>query len=393
MYVLGNTYVKVEDYNKALENYNELISSHKRSSLVSKSMLKKGIVYYNTNRPDNAIATYKSVVSQFPNSAEAFQAIASARQIYIDINKVDEYAAWVKNIDFADVTDAQLDNDLFESAEKQYLQGNLSKAITGFKNYLKSFSKGLHQLEANFYLGEALYAENNFSESIKYYEFVTTKESTEYTETSLAKLSQAYLKINNWQKAIPALERLETESSLQQNIIFAQRNLMKGYYDKEQYNKAVVYAEKVLNQSKLENNIKSDAKLIIARSAIKTEDLDKARKYYKEIETIALGNNKAEAIYYDAFFEHQDGSYRVSNQKLQILVADYAAYKYWGAKGLIIMAKNFYGLNDAYQATYILESVLNNFTEYKDIIDEATLELEKIKQEEAKTNDSVNPKN
>jgi hypothetical protein len=57
---------------------------------------------------------------------------------------------------------------------------------------------------------------------------------------------------------------------------------------------------------------------------------------------------------------------------------------------LVLMAKNFYKLNDAFQATYILESVIKNFEDYPDIIEEATSELAIIKSEQAKTNDSIN---
>ena len=53
------------------------------------------------------------------------------------------------------------------------------------------------------------------------------------------------------------------------------------------------------------------------------------------------------------------------------------------------MAKNFYKLNDAFQATYILESVIKNFEDYPDIIDEAISELSIVKSEQAKTNDSI----
>jgi len=53
------------------------------------------------------------------------------------------------------------------------------------------------------------------------------------------------------------------------------------------------------------------------------------------------------------------------------------------------MAKNFNKLNDAYQATYILESVIKNFSEFKDVTEQATIELNKIKTEQAKTNESV----
>ena len=53
------------------------------------------------------------------------------------------------------------------------------------------------------------------------------------------------------------------------------------------------------------------------------------------------------------------------------------------------MAKNFYQLNDAFQATYILESIINNFKEYPEIIEEATSDLASIKMEESKTNESI----
>jgi len=53
------------------------------------------------------------------------------------------------------------------------------------------------------------------------------------------------------------------------------------------------------------------------------------------------------------------------------------------------MAKNFYALGDAFQATYILESVISNFPDFDDVVQESTEELSKIKAEEAKTNSSI----
>ena len=57
------------------------------------------------------------------------------------------------------------------------------------------------------------------------------------------------------------------------------------------------------------------------------------------------------------------------------------------------MAKNFYALDDAYQATYILENVIKNFPKYPEVVQEAKAELAKIKDQEAKTNSSVETNN
>ena len=388
-YVLGNSYIKKGDNQQAIISFDNLITTYKRSPLVSKSLLKKGLIYYNTDQSEQALTTYKSVVNRFPNTAEARQAVKDARQIYVDLGRVDEYAQWIKNVDFVNVSDAELDNDMYESAEKQYLQNNHSKSVSSFKKYLLNFPKGLHALQANFYLAQSLFSEDKHQETIPHYSYVIEQQQNEFTENALSRLSLVYLENNLWQKAIPVLERLEKEADLPQNRTFAQSNLMKGYYENKEYSKAVTYAEMVLKNSKLENRVKSDAQIIIARSAIKTNNETKARNAYKEVEKIASGELKAEALYYSAYFENKDGSHRVSNQIVQKIASDYSAYKYWAAKGLIIMANNYFELNDAYQATYILESVIKNFAQFDDVTEEAKTALTKIKTEAAKTNESV----
>ena len=90
-----------------------------------------------------------------------------------------------------------------------------------------------------------------------------------------------------------------------------------------------------------------------------------------------------------AYFKNKEGKFEASNTIVQKIAKDYSGYKYYGAKGLVIMAKNFYGLKDSFQATYILDSVIKNFTDYPDVIEEAKKELAIIKAEESKTNSSI----
>lgn len=78
-----------------------------------------------------------------------------------------------------------------------------------------------------------------------------------------------------------------------------------------------------------------------------------------------------------------------SNKAVQKLAKDYSGYKYFGAKGLIVMAKNYYQLKDDFSATSILESVIKNFSTYNDVVTEAQTELSIIKGEISKTNSSI----
>jgi TolA-binding protein len=393
MYELANSYVKSNQSSKAMAMYDRLNSEYKNSVFIPKSLLRQGLAYYNESQNEQALSKFKKVAKEYPSSEEAIQAVSTARLIYIDLGRVDEYAAWVKTLDYVNVTDADLDNTTYLAAEKQYLDNNTDNAIKQFNNYLSSFPNGIHALKSHFYIAQ-LYSKKALPENAQpHYEYVVNKPKSEFTEQSLVKLSETYLNASQWNKAIPLLKRLESEADYPQNITYAQSNLMNAYYQLSKYNEAEAYAEKVLASSKIDNKVKSDAQIIIARSAIKTNNETKAKSAYAEVEKIATGALAAEALFYNAYFKNKEGKYEASNTTIQKLAKDYSSYKYYSAKGLVVMAKNFYALKDAFQATYILESVINNFSEFDDVVTEAQAELKKIKTEEAKTNSSITTEN
>ncbi len=389
LFELGNTYVSQNKQDLAIKTYDRLNTEFKKGSFTSKAILRQGLVYYNSDKDELALAKFKKVAVDFPKTPEALEAVSTARLIYVNNGKVDEYANWVRTLDFVAVSDADLDNDTYEAAEKQYLQNNTKQAISGFSGYVSKFKNGIHALKANFYLAQSYFADGQESKSIPNYEFVIAESRNEFTEQSLSRLAQIFLKSKDCSKAIPVLSRLETEADIPQNKTFAQSNLMKCYYENKDYDNSVVYAEKVLANPKTDDNVKSDAQIIVARAAIQTGDEAKARSAYAKLQTIAKGELAAEALYYDAYFKNKDTKFEASNTIVQKLAKNYSSYKYFGAKGLILMAKNFYGLKDSFQATYILENVVKNFTDFPDVVSEAQTELDRIKSEESKTNSSV----
>jgi len=389
MYALANSYVKANDTDKAMQMYDRLNSEYRRSAFTSKALLRQGLVYYNGNDNERALNKFKKVAKDFPGTGEAVQAVSTARLIYIDLGKVDEYAAWVRTLDYVEVTDVELDNTMYLSAEKPYLDNDTDKAIRQFNKYLNQFPRGIHVLKSHFYLAQLYYKKDLFDNAQPHYKYVVEASKSEYTEQATVKLCEIYLNNSNWSKAIPVLKALEEEADYPQNVLYAQSNLMNAYYQTEDYSAAQNYADKVLTNSNLDTKVKSDAKITIARSAIKTGNEAKAKSAYADLEKTATGSVAAEALFYNAYFKNKDGKFEASNTKIQKLAKDYSSYKYYSAKGLVVMAKNFYALGDAFQATYILESVISNFPDFDDVVEEATTELNKIKAEEAKTNSSI----
>ncbi|GAA4048171.1 tetratricopeptide repeat protein [Flavobacterium chungnamense] len=389
LFELGNTYVADNKTDLAIKTYDQLLSEFKNGSYSSKAVLRQGLIYYNANKDNEAIAKFKKVAADYPRTPEALEAVSTARLIYVDNGKVEEYATWVRTLDFVEVSDAELDNDTYEAAEKQYLQNNTKQAIATLSSYVANFPKGIHALKANFYLAQSYYADGLETNSIPNYEYVIAQSKSEFTEQSLARLCEIHLKKDDFTKAIPVLKRLETEADFPQNVTFAQANLMRAHYSQKDYPNSVIYADKVLANPKTDNKVKSDAQIIVARSAIKANDEAKARTAYANLLKIAKGELAAEALFYDAYFKNKDGKFAESNKVVQKIAKDYSGYKYFGAKGLVVMAKNYYGLKDSFQATAILESVIENFAEFTDVVEEAKTELNTIKSEESKTNSSI----
>ncbi len=388
-YELGNTLLSQNKQQEAMATYERLIKELPGSSYVPKALLKQALILDNSGKPEAALQKFKTVASDYPASSEAMQAVASAKIIYIDLGRVNEYATWISSLDFVEVENAELDDASFLAAEQPYLEQKFPLAKKRFEAYLTDFPNGNHALPAHFYLAQIYFSEAKGKQAIPHYQWVVDNERNEFSEQALARISELYLADKNYGKALGYLQRLEIEADFPQNVIFAQTNSMKAHFELKQYAEAVSYAEKVLENSKIDNAIKSDAQVIIARSAMETGEEEKAKKAYEAVSKIATGKLAAEALYYDAYFKNKEAKYEASNATVQKLAKDYSAYKFYGAKGLVLMAKNFYALGDAFQATYILESVIENFPDYPEIVNDAKSELSIIKSAESKTNSSV----
>jgi TolA-binding protein len=393
MYELGNTYVSANNTGEALTAYDRLIREVPQSAFVPKAMLRQALIHYNADNGNRALEKLKKVVNDYPNTPEAMQAVSTARMVYVDLGRTDEYASWVQNIDFVEVTDADLDNTTYESAENQYFNNEYDRAISGFENYLQGFPNGIHSINANFYLAQLYFRNGSKDKAAANYRFVADKPKNEFTEQALSRLSEILLENENYREAVGYLEKLEKEASSEQNVIFAQSNLMKSYLELKQPEKAANYADKVLANSESDSEARNDARVIVARAAFASGNMGKAKNAYSEVQKTAKGELAAEALYYDAYFKNESRNYEASNAAVQILAKDFSGYKRWGAKGLVLMADNFYELDDTYQATYILENVIKNFPNYPEIVKEAKQELSRIKTEAAKTNSSVEANN
>ena len=169
------------------------------------------------------------------------------------------------------------------------------------------------------------------------------------------------MEIPDTTNAISTLERLLELAEFNQNKTYSEVNLMYLYSGSGDMEKALKSARSVSANEKVSAREKSKAMLIIAREAIDRGDIEEAKLTYDILKKTATGEIMAETMYYEAYFLNKEEQYEKSNTVIFDIASTYSMYKYWGAKSLIIMARNFDSLDDQYQAVYTLETVIKNF--------------------------------
>ncbi|WP_454980528.1 tetratricopeptide repeat protein [Capnocytophaga haemolytica] len=389
LYELASAYISAGNTEKGIALYQQLKNEYKGNILVPKAMLREGLVYYNKGENQKALQLFKQIAKDYPNSTEANQAVASAKLIYVDTGKVAEYAGWAKSLGYVEVSDIELEGASYEAAERQYMQNNNKEAIAAFEKYLKDYPRGMRRASAEFQLAQLYFEAGQKGKALPLFESVAKSSANEHAEQSLTRVCQILLDAGSYLKAKPYLEELEKTATVAQNKVYAQSNLMRVCYNEKLYDNAIAYANKVLEEKSIDTRIKNDAYIVLARAYSATGKDADARKYYAEVQKTASGSLMAEALYYEALYKHQDKDYKGSNEVVQRIAKEYGGHKEFAAKSLIVMAKNFAGLKDSYQASYILESVVKNFKEYPAVVAEAKKELVAVKAEAAKSNSSV----
>ena len=225
--------------------------------------------------------------------------------------------------------------------------------------------------------------------AIPHLEYVINTTENRYKEQSLFTLAQIHIDNNSWIKAISVLEILENEASNNRNALYASANLMQAYYKTNASESAKLKADNILLNSDLDEIIKEDAHLILAKLYFEALNYELSKLNYNAIKDSQRSDIAVEASYYLAFFDHSKGLWELSNSKLQTLIKTYPNQKYFCSKALLLMAKDFEALKDAFQATYILENLITNFKDFDNVSREAEEVLKQIKENEAKTNASI----
>ena len=394
-YELGNTYLIRKDNENALYNFKKVVSDYPNSSFAVKARLKSGLIYYNSEQYELALNTFKKVVEDFPNSPESKEALVSIKNIYVEMNKVDDYLNYANALPNSTVRVSEQDSLLYISAEKVYLNSDYGSALPALEKYVERFPEGSFIVPASFYLGDCRMREGQNKEALSNLETVIAAPRSEFTESALVKAATLSYGLAKYDTSLLYFTSLEAMAENRNNVTEAFYGKMKSNYMMKNYEGALVDAGKLLSVEKLSDQMKLEAMMIRANAYHFSDELPLAKSEYKKIAALSQGEAGAEAMYNVSEIEFKLSDNVSAEKSVFELINRYTAQDYWVARGFILLSDIYVKNGNDFQAKQTLTSIIDNYEgdDLRKIANDkltSIISREQMLQEESKIADTLN---
>jgi len=367
-YEIGTAYAANDDYNSSNEYFSKVIKTSSDKDLVANSQIYRAQNYIDQNQDDKALSELKSLGNQYKNTAYASRIVQAARPAFLKKNDISGYQNFAQSLGVK-IDASEIDEINLTSAKNFFAKKEYKNAIPYYEKYLSQNPTGDGFYQAQYELGESYYQTQNTAKALLILKEIADVQN-DYQEDAQTRAAQIYLNQNNTQEAKKYLQNLANSSNITIKN-FANVELMKIFADEKNFGEAGKYADAVISNSKNSAAVLESAKVIKARSLMNAEKDKDAQNAYAALEKSANTEVAAEALYAKAYYQNKGKAFKSSNETIFKLANNYASEEYWGAKALVVMAKNYIGLKDNYQASYTCDQIIANYGDFPEIVAEA----------------------
>lgn len=395
---IANTYLTIGNNKKAEELYLDFIEKNPKSPTLKTSMLKLGMVYFNTEQDTKALDIFKKIVKDYPQSEEAGTALKNIETIYSSSGNIEEFFVYVKNVSFANITVENQDTITYNAAAEKYFNKQFDNAEKGFKTYLDRFPKGVFATQAHFYTAEIAMRKSNDDVALTNYEYVIQNPLDQFEITAIQNAADLYYKKANYLQSLSYYTLLNKKTPIPSQKIDALLGMTRSSFLIKEYSNAIAMAELLLKESKINPDVTNETHMIIARSAMELNDLTKANQEYKYLSKVSKLEYVSEALYNLAYITYLQDDLTGAEKKIFEILTN-ISHDYWLAKSYILLGDIYLAKGNSFQAKHTYLSIIENYEgedlnqialkKYNVILAQEE-EIEKQKQEEKKKQEEQN---
>jgi len=360
---LGETYMSLGNTGKAEQIFTQFTIDYPKSRFIKNAKIALGLIYRAENKGEKALRAFRSVVEDYPNTPESKEALGLAKIQYAELERLSDYVDWIQTLTGMNIGQGALDSTLYNAAFDRYSFGDCDGAKKGMLEYLSKFPDGIFRVPANYYAAECAFMEGDDDVALNSYEFVAASGNLSFRKQTVERLASLYYAQQNFDKAFYYYQQVIGLVGNADEGRRARLGLMRCAKALENVPVVMQYAESLLQDEGLPTEWRSEALLNAARSAMSLNDSVNAKMYYTKVAEEIQGEAQAESNYYLAEFEHIQSKYESSNERVFWMIDNLPTYSQWRWKILFLMAKNYAGLEDDFQANYTLDYIIENATD------------------------------
>lgn len=356
---IANAYMTQERFRDAVPYLDKILTIPSASGTYPSVYLKLGLIHYNLNNNNEALKNYQLLVSKYPQSDEAEEALDNMRSIYVEQGKTDEYMDFVKKSGKSlSVTEA--DSLTYAAALLQFNNQNCTAAIQSFTNYLSKYPNGSYALSALFNRSECYRSSNDLKAALKGYSAVVAQGSSPYAEQSAFITARMYyLDEKNYDSSKYYFEKLRTLATTQENQLEALRGLTRSYYQTNDFRSATDASRELLTKKGINSDDRAIANLVLGKSLQLSGQCNEAINAFKQVAAANKSAWGAEARYEIAHCYFTQGKLNDA-EKAGMDMIKAGGSDYWVASAYILLGDIYLKQKDYFNAKATFKSVADN---------------------------------
>jgi TolA-binding protein len=378
---IANSYMLQEKFRDAIPYLNRVLTIQSAASQFPKVYLKRGLANYNLNNNEEALKDYQQLISLYPQSNEADEALENMKNIYVEMGRPNDYVDFVNKAGKV-ISITEADSLTYAAGELKYTNNDCAGAISAFSNYLNKFPEGAHTLEANFFSSECYTKNKDWENAVKGYQAVINQGSSRFVERAALAVSRIYyFELHDYANSKIYFSKLRDFATTPENELEALRGLTRSYYQTQDFAEANNTAKELLTKKGLSTDDKAIANLVLGKSLQAQNQCDGAIDAFKQVAAINKSAWGAEARYEIANCYVTLNELSTAEKAALDVIKVTGSYDLWVAKAYILLGDIYLKQKDYFNAKATYKSVADNAT-IPELKKEAQEKLDKTKSEE-----------
>lgn len=379
LYEQGRAFVQLEDNDNAVKRYSLLVQRYPESPLSRRAANEIGLLYYQNDKYNEAIAAYKKVISTYPGSEEARLAQRDLKSIYIDLNRVDDYMAFVSTIPGgANFEVNERDSLTYVAAERVYMRGNITEAKNSFVRYLQSFPQGAFSVDAHYYLGLIDYNEKNYTGAVSHLDKVIEYPDNKFSGEAMAMCADIAYREKEYEKSLGLYKRMADRAVSQEERVTARTGAMRSAWMVKDYQEIISVASGLIAESKLAPELANEAHYYRAKALLAEGQNKEAAGDLAVLAKDTRNVYGAEAKYLLAQLYFDNGETGKAEKEVLDYIEVSTPHAYWLARSFVLLSDVYMKLGRNLDAKQYLLSLQQNYQADDDIAEMIETRLAKL---------------